>query len=610
VPQARGREALTVAHRARAALFLCSSLATATAASGVGRRAGFVVKGAVMLEGMRKRSRSMLIIFLFGIIIAAFIFFGPQSQGGGCLGGGGMAGGDKDDPTAASVDGAAISSTAFRAIYKMLGGGSRPQQEKMVRGRETTMDRLIERELLAEEAKRNGFAVTEDDVHKLLLDGRVVILGSEQPIPWQARGAVFSYDQFKSYSQNALGMSPATFIEQQERELLALRMRELLRASVQVSPDEVKAEYESRSRQVNLEYLMFPPRKYESLVEPSAQDIASYAAANEAKLKETFEQRKAQYTNIPAEIRVRRVLVKPAAPDKEAPAKKRAQDIAARINKGEPVAEAARPLPKEPAGTAPASADLGWKRKGTLGLDSADEDKVFAGAEGKAVGPIKTADGMAVFIPSGKREGTLTFDQVKSELAEEKIKQDKAPAVAKQKAEEALASIKASPDKTLKDLFPAPKTTADGESELQASGGGAADDPLRPRAEETGLFQRHGAMVGQIGESAPLAKAAFDLKPEAPVAGPFEVLGSQIVVRLKERKDPDPKELETKRPELTREAELVKWREVLTEFVRSRCLAAKAEGKIHVNRSVLRYEDGAEVPAYDACSVPPRRSAS
>jgi peptidyl-prolyl cis-trans isomerase D len=570
-----------------------------------------------MLEGMRKRSRSVLIWTLFGIIIAVFIIsFGPQSQGG-CSGMG--MGGGKDDQTAADVAGASLAGSAFRATYALIGGPARPpQQQRIGRLKEMVMDRLIERELLAEEARKNGFVVTEDDVHKLLLDGRVMLLGGEQPIPRLKRDGVFNYDQFKSFVQYELQLSPATFIEQQQRELLAQRMRELLRASVQVSPDEVKAEYESRSRQVNLEYLRFPSRKFEAAVEPSAQEIAAYVAANEAKLKEAFEQRKPMYSELPAEVRVRRILLKPAASEKEGAAKKkRMQDIADRVNKGEPVADAARALPKEPAGAAPASADLGWKRKGSLGLETADDDQVFAAAAGKAVGPIKTADGLAVFVVTSKREGTLTFDQVKAELAEEKLKQEKAPALAKQKAEEALAVIKASPDKTLKELFPAPKSGEKagekaGEDEGRAGGGTAAtdDDPLRARAEETGLFHRRGSMVEAIGDSPALAKAAFDLKPDAPVAGPFDVQGSQVVVRLKERKDPDAKELEVKRPELTREAELVKWSEVLTEFVRSRCLSAKKADKIQVNRHMLKYEEADELPAYEVCSAPPRRPAS
>ena len=103
-------------------------------------------------------------------------------------------------------------------------------------------------------------------------------------------------------------------------------------------------------------------------------------------------------------------------------------------------------------------------------------------------------------------------------------------------------------------------------------------------------------MIEQIGDSPELAKAAWSLKPETPLAGPFEIAGSYVVVRLKDRKDPDPREWEKKQGDLRRDAELAKWNEVFTTWVKSRCLEAKGAGRITVNRSLLRYEDSQELP--------------
>ena len=66
-------------------------------------------------------------------------------------------------------------------------------------------------------------------------------------------------------------------------------------------------------------------------------------------------------------------------------------------------------------------------------------------------------------------------------------------------------------------------------------------------------------MIEGIGVSNQLAKAAFSLTPAAPLAGPFQVGGSFVVVRLKERKDPDLAEFEKRKDELAREAQLTKW---------------------------------------------------
>jgi peptidyl-prolyl cis-trans isomerase D len=586
-----------------------------------------------MLEQMRKSSQSLLIYILFGIVIAVFIInFGPQSRGGG-----GCEGALGGDESAARIDGEALSEQAFRSSFLLLGGGNQPSQMlKLRRFKETVMDKLIERELLAQEAERLGFSISEDDVHKMLLDGRIIGLGIPHSIPRIQRDGVFNYDQFKTFTQFELGLTPDRFVEQQQREMLANTMRDLLRASVKVSPEEVKAAFDIKNRQINLEYVRFPSRKYEGEVELSADEIAAYVKANEAKLKETFGQRKSLYTDMPPEVRVREILVKvPAAPDASSggdsagastaagdAAKKRAEALRARIAKGEPFAKVARAA-SDDEDSRTRGGDLGWRRKGTLGLDDPGEAQLFAAKPGEVAGPLKTAQGFALLTTSGTRKGTLGFDDVKAELAEENLRMEKAIALAKAKAQAALDAARAAPDQSFKVLFPGADDTATtktdkadaGDKTAQASDAAAKAAPksakgkgdakaavaIDARAEETGLFSRRGTVIEQIGDSPELAKAAWSLKPEAPLGGPFEIAGSYVVVRLKERKDPDPAELEKKQADLRRDAELTKWNDVFTSWVKSRCIEVRTAGRITVNRSLLRYEDSQEPPPYQPC---------
>ena len=89
---------------------------------------------------------------------------------------------------------------------------------------------------------------------------------------------------------------------------------------------------------------------------------------------------------------------------------------------------------------------------------------------------------------------------------------------------------------------------------------------------------------------------------EAPLAGPFDVSGSLVIIRLKERKDPDMAELDKKMLELQREAELAKAERVVGDWTQARCLEAKKAKQIVVNTDVLRYEDATETPAYEPCT--------
>ena len=554
-----------------------------------------------MLEQMRKSSQSLLIYIVFGIIIAVFIIsFGPQSRGGG-----GCEGAMGGDESAAHVGGETVSTQAYTYAFRLMGGGNQPAQFlKLRRFKEAVMDRLIERELLANEAERLGFDVGEEDVNKMLVDAKIVGLGIQRSVPRIQKDGVFNYDQFKNFALYDLGLSPERFVQQQRRELLAAAVRDFMRASVRVSPEEIKTAFEAKNRQVNLEYVRFPSRKYEGEAEPTADELAAYIKANEAKLKDTFEQRKAIYADVPQEARLRELVLHPTTPADEANTRKRAEIIVGRVNKGESFGKLARELSEDEEGRSKGG-DLGWKRKGTLGLSDADEAAVMSAKPGVVVGPYKKGDNLALYLLSGTRKGTLGFDAVKSDLAEERLRQDKAVAIAKQHAEQALALAKASPDKTLKQLFPGPATES---TDSKPADGKPAAKPAKPapsaidaRAEETGLFSRRGSIVEQIGDSPALAKAAFDLKPEAPLAGPVEVAGSFVVVRLKERKDPDAKELAAKKADLQRDAELVKWNEVMTNWVKARCQEEKAAGRITVNRSVLKYDDGQPPVPYEPC---------
>jgi parvulin-like peptidyl-prolyl isomerase len=257
--------------------------------------------------------------------------------------------------------------------------------------------------------------------------------------------------------------------------------------------------------------------------------------------------------------------------------------------------------------------DIGWRGHGATNLPGDLEKALYDAKKGDIVGPQKGANGFYVTKLEGTREGTIPFADVKLDLAEEKVRAEKAGARAKTAADEALALARADATKTLKDLFPGPSDDkAEGAKADKAKPGkaGAKDAPAvadthAPRAEETGLFAAHGtregARVEGIGVSNALAKAAFKLTAASPVAGPFQISDNWYVVRLKERKDPDMADFDKKKDELSRDAELTKFREVLTDWTRARCLEAKEAKRIQVNRDVLKYEDSNEPPAYEPC---------
>jgi len=75
-------------------------------------------------------------------------------------------------------------------------------------------------------------------------------------------------------------------------------------------------------------------------------------------------------------------------------------------------------------------------------------------------------------------------------------------------------------------------------------------------------------MVQGIGPAATLAKAAFELSSEAPLAGPFQELGSFIVVKLKEHMKPDMAEFEKEKQRLADDAAQRKAQMVVMDWAR------------------------------------------
>jgi peptidyl-prolyl cis-trans isomerase D len=547
-----------------------------------------------MLEQMRQQSRSLLIYVLFGIVIAVFIInFGPQSPSS-CNG--------KKGAQTSSLEGAKVKGRLLGRqdyLYGMMMVGAQnipPQRAKMMRLHETIMDMLIDREIMASEAERAGFRVSDEEVEDFLGESKLIGLGREQKATIFDEDGKFSYEHFRKFVQYQMGMTPRAFIEEQRREMLANRMRDSLRAGVAMSPAEVKEEWMRQADQVNVEYLRFPVHRYESELELRPDEVAKYAAANDEALKKTYDERKAAlYEKQPKQRHLRQILVKLDVEPTEtdvAVAQKKADGLAARIRKGEAFAKVAKAA-SEDERTKGRGGDLGWQRVGGTMLDPAVDAKVTAAKDGELVGPVKTASGFVLAIAEATREGNIEFEAAKLELAESKLREDKSRAQAKAEADAALAKIKAAPAKGLKELYPAPE-----EGEAAAKDKGA-------HAEETGLFSRRGSTVAAIGKAPTLAKAIFALTTDAPLAGPIEELGSFIVVKLKERKEPDLAEFEKNKAGLIEEAARRKGSMVVMEWALDRCREARDAKQIEVNTDLLRYENGPEgAIQYEPCTPP------
>jgi parvulin-like peptidyl-prolyl isomerase len=362
----------------------------------------------------------------------------------------------------------------------------------------------------------------------------------------------------------------------------------------------VKAQYEVREQQVNLEFSRFSTRRYEDDFDVTPAEVDAYVKAHQADLKTQYDERAFLYKKLDKQARLRHIVVeldKGAPADKVDKAKKQIEQAAAKVKAGAVFAEVAGQFTGE-LRTKKKGGLIGWKKKGFTGFGDELDKKVFAAKKGEVVGPERTDRGFELVLVEDFREGDVPIDVAEHEMAEAEVQKEKAKERAKSDAQAVLDRVKKG--EKLESIVP--KEEKGGENSALPPKGTEA-----PKLEETGLFSRRGEIVEKIGVSKDLARRAFQLKV-GEVAGPFEASGSWVIVRAKEHKDPDWKEFDKKKDELQRDFERNKWAAIVDGWSKQRCSEVKADGRISVNSDVLAYDTPgqkapAEVMKYEPCAA-------
>jgi parvulin-like peptidyl-prolyl isomerase len=559
-----------------------------------------------MLESMRRNSRNIVIYVIFGILIAVFIIsFGPQS-GARLSGMKGQSGGCGADSTpVASVKGNDVGDSSWRFVVNGLynGGSANGKMAREAQIRERVMDALLVRELLAGEAEEAGFHVSDDEVADRVSHGELLIAGTPIPKayyfepPTEEEKAKnpdakpkFTGRGLDAFAKRVGLASAGQILEEERREMLAQKMRSLVLTSVRVSPEEAKQAYEQQNTSASIDYVRFDPDKFADALEPSAADVAAYAGAHDDDLKKQFELEKSRYENREKEVKLRVLLVKkteapasapasqPAAasqPAKPDPKKQIIDAAAARIKAGGDFGAEARKLSE--AGSAKKGGEMGWVNAEHPGLGEEVKQAIDKLTEGQ-ISDVVEVPGVGWYLVKleGKREGTLTYDQVKLELAEEQLRQDRGKAEAKAAADKAYAAAKAG-------------TPLD--KQFKKAEEGAPDEDTDDILVKTqpGVGRSSGYIAG-IGPAPELVKELYGTMAEGDLASKvYEIAGKLYVVKLDKRELPDMDKFEKEKDTLAGTLESTKAKSVLDAFEAQKCSAARKQ--IKVNRDFVEYSE-------------------
>ncbi len=575
------------------------------------------------------------------VILVAVVFIVQFRPASGTQGGG-------SGPTCAiEIQGGCITATHYQAAFRLIGGGFDNTFLKSIGARRIVADGLVERHLLNEDARRLGIAVSEEDVTAALAKGRAYVslpadkeremayyLGLLAPqsrrIVWETpfrvlqvknpKTKTFDVKTYDKTIRNITKLSPADFRDFQRQEMVAARMRDLVRSRVHVAEAEGYDDYARRKATLTLGYLELDRNFFADLfIDQSQKAIDEWAAKNADEINKTYEARKSQ---LEGECRVaRHILAKvreDASEEDKAKAKKRIDKALDLVNKGEDFAGVARRFSEDNSATK--GGELGCvAKKQTV---EPFEKALFALEEGK-VSPIVTSEfGHHVIKLEKIAKGDGMEKVVKALIARDLYLKHAAETMAAEGAKKIHAAVKAgkSLDEALAaylaELAPPAKDDAKKPDEKKPAddkkdGDKPAEDvvenkpftaenhPDRPLVQTTAPFNMVGNPLPDAVSTTDLVKEAFKLqKPGDTTNDVVPLRSGYAVVALKEKTPVKKEDWEKEREETLSAIRKTKQAEALTLYVQRLKAKAQAEAPIKENQALINPpEEKGDAPA-------------
>lgn len=544
-----------------------------------------------MLDFFRQKGLTSVIygIIIVGMILVFVLGFNPSA---------GKKLGSVSEACAARVKGNCIEPKAHRASYRLVfsrgtGGMKQATASRIV------LEGLIERELLVAEAARFGLTVSEDEITDSIFKGMVYVSLPSDNVQMQRQLGIddgkinvgfkdpktkqFEMKTYERLVKQLTGRSPTEFREWQARELLAAKMRDLIRAPVRVADEEAFDRYKIERTTSTVDYVVVRRgwlEKYAVKIDPKELEAA-----------------------------------KKKAKDASEGVKKKADDVLARVKKGEDFGKLAKEFSEDPG-----SKDNNGEYAGEMVSQFVEPFKkaVDSVKPGELVpNLVETTFGYHIIKRELAKDGKLPpvrhilikYSTEKPDDAEKKLVEAKSNEVAKDVAKKIIADIKAgkSGDDASKAAIAqygiykpaapkdAPKDAAKdgGKSDAAAAGDAgpaapqftAADDPERPQVRTSSAFNRGGDPIPAIsGEAAQeVSGFAFSAKVGDVTADPIRTDDGYLVVILKDQKPATKEEFEKERDQYMQMLLFAKKAEALANYTRRLREANKADVKVDEN---------------------------
>ncbi|MBS3808665.1 MAG: SurA N-terminal domain-containing protein [Desulfobacterales bacterium] len=244
-----------------------------------------------MLSSMRKSAGSWMIKILLGLIVVAFVFMGAGSFY------------SRRGAEVARVNGEPISVKEYQQTYhniirnmeQRFGGQIDQEMIESLNIRQQALDRLIEKHLLIQVAKKNNITVP-DQILASSITGISAFQNQGRFDPQLYRRVL-----------NRNNLSPESFESLQKQAIITSVIRNSVGNSLPVSESEARAWYDWKNTKVKINYAQFAAKDFEN-VEVTKNEIQQYFEKNREDYK-TEPKIKARYVRFTPQNYLSRVEV-------------------------------------------------------------------------------------------------------------------------------------------------------------------------------------------------------------------------------------------------------------------------------------------------------------
>jgi peptidyl-prolyl cis-trans isomerase D len=481
-----------------------------------------------MLDRMRRHKNwlkwSLAIVVVSFVLLYIPSFLNDSTQGAA------------GNSVVASVDGRDITAAQFRRVYQQqmqqyrqsYGANVDERLLKQLGIDQRIVQQMIQEEASLAEAARLGISASDAEVRERILS-----------LPaFQENGQFIGDQRYRQLLQMQMPpMRPAEFEDQVRRSIVAEKLQAAVTGWITVSDADVDSEFRKRNEKVKLAVVNFPADKFREGLTASDDEVAKYFNDHKEQYR-IGEKRKIRYVTIdqealrakatvtgqqieryyndniqqystPDQVRASHILIKTSgAAEEDSAAKKKAEDLLAKVKAGADFAELAKKNSQDE-GSAVKGGDLDFFGKGAM---VPEFDKVaFELQPGQISDLVKSQFGYHIIKVTDKRPATTkTLAEVRAQI-EDSLKYEQAQSAAQKLADEVAAEL---------------KKPADFEKVARARG---------LQNGESGLFVQDEPIAG-IGISPMVSQRAFSMK-EGEVSEPLRTPQGFAFITVTGRQD-------------------------------------------------------------------------